>query len=252
MTLVRQPGSAWQRAYYLDFTQQANLTVASGSNTIDGKTWTGTNTTSAATFAIQQGTGLVVAANSSNTDYFNANRTTPLLRTPISTLFPGYSIERHIVRVMCRVILTNADTNFEFAKVGIENNGSPTSLNFTTARGSSGGSIVTECHGTLASTTTIYTGTGLSSGTAPGDDIMGVVFDAPTGVEWRSGLFANNQFPQSFRFRASTIFAQSTPIMLLPSDPCVVLVHQTDNSTAAFTATFTHLAIDYIDKFPAG
>lgn len=235
----------WITAYEVDFTSLANLTLVNGSNTIDGKNWTGANAANAATFAIQNGTGIVIAANTANTNYFNSDRSTPMIVCPLSTFIPSYSVQGHIVRVMARVLLTNCDANFEAAKVGLEDSTTPLSQNFFLNKGFIGSNNFESLSSVSSATTQIAI-----SSTNFTDDVIGFIFEAPNKYELWSGAYSGG-FPKSFNtFRASESMAMSLPLMRLINQPRLLLAHQTANGTGAFTLTYTHLRVEYIRKQP--
>lgn len=235
----------WIRAYSLDFTAQANLTIVNGANTIDGKTWTGVNVGNASSFSIVNGTGLVIAASATSTDYHNATRTSPILNIPISSLIPNYSIEGHIVRFMARVLLTNCDTNFEGARLGIEDSSAPTTQNFSLVKMFNGGDNFL-----VASTVSGSSVTGTQSNNFS-DDVLAVTFEAPKGFELNSGVFSGGEFPyRPGTFRLGEIQNLATPILDRQTDPRVFMAHQTGNTTSAFTMTVTNFLAEFVRKQP--
>lgn len=79
----------WKRVYEVDFTSLSLSTASAGGNfTIDGKTWTVNNFTSATTMSVGGANGLYVKCNTANTIYHNGGSTEPAFSVPLTTLAP--------------------------------------------------------------------------------------------------------------------------------------------------------------------
>lgn len=227
----------FRKAYEVDFTSLANLNIKTGGNgtkVIDGKSWTWANDSSSSTANVVNGTGIVVALN--NTASANC-----LLTIPVTSLFPGYSLIRHILRVSVRVLLTNSITNFEMGGVGITNGGGAGS--FACIKGFNGAA---NCVLYQSQINTVTSAGGQT------DDVMGMMFDAPATAEGRSGLYVAGRPLRVQNLRASET-QQVAAASVLQTTPKIFIQTSSSNSQAltdGFAATYTHFRLDYYDKIP--
>jgi hypothetical protein len=79
-----------------------------GANLIDGYTWTAENMANATQFQIVNGSGLVMQANTTNSQ-LDTTRTTPLITCPI-TSFSSLLTESHVVEIRTWFMFTNNQT----------------------------------------------------------------------------------------------------------------------------------------------
>ena len=238
---------AWTSAYSVDFTSLGSQNLKTGGNgtkTIDGKVWTWENDANATSSNVTNGTGIVIVCNTNNSNYGGSTRTTPILTLPFQTLISGYSVQRHIVRVRTRVLLTNCDANTEGARLIIEDSSAPTNQNVNYFKGFSGG--VSNQVITVSGVTAVSTTRSTSTST---DDVLGLVWEGPKSVEFWSGTYGGSLTLSTLRW--SECQDMANPLMFKPTQPRIGLVAGTANVAGSFTATFTHMEVDYFSKNPA-
>lgn len=248
----------WRTIYAVDFTAQGtqNLkTGGDGNKTIDGKTWALENSASATSIDLTNGTGIVIVCNTVNSGYSGASRNLPILSCKVSNGAAGifgalriYSIQSHILRVMARVTLTNADADFEGARIGIEDTTAPTNQSFSIFKGRDSGDHVVTVSDISGTSTNVS-----SSTTSFTDDVLGFAFEAPDLVEGWTGVYDSSagRLPYAFAtFRSTERMNMSLPLLRLPAQPQLFLAAQTGNTAGTLTATYTHLRVDVASKSP--
>ncbi len=212
-------------AYDLDFTLLASLSLSNGANTIDGKTWQGSNSGAASTFDILSGTGLRLFNNTTNSDYNNGTRTAPILEARITDFYPDYDPGKHRVRFWVQFTHT-ADQNFETARIGFERSGSETTQNFQTGRQFNGGNLW------FSTTTSTATSTAFSDSTDTTHDVGVVEFFNYSEMVSLSGLYSGSDWPASnqlkIRNRASQFNINGG--IKSPSDLAVFVCSSTTNT----------------------
>lgn len=124
--------SGWQTALDLDFSAQGSQAMGTnGSYTIGGYSWSRQNAASdRVAMALTNGTGLVIQPGTS--DYFDATRTVPLVRLPLSQLaIPNLSWSTRL-RIWAYISADNSAANFDFCGAGLDNDA--TTRDFLTVR----------------------------------------------------------------------------------------------------------------------
>ncbi len=236
----------WVGAYALNFADHADLAIANGANTIDGRAWTGVNIGNAASVAIVNGTGLVFTASATSHNYFDATRTSPLIRIPVLTgLLAFYGVVNHIIRVQMRVTLTNADANYEGAFLALADNSAPLTQNFKVKKYYNTSAVRIEAESTVSS----VTATGGNNST-PTDDILSLTFEAPRSFGAGSGASDGSGYLNAENPWHSVIQTITTPVLDLNPDPYVEIGFQTVNTNASVVATVTNFQADYTEKWP--
>lgn len=134
-------GSAgWTTALDLDFSTLSNQTISTdGTHTVGGKTWTKQNSArEAAAMAVVNGQGLIIQPSQS-TDFYNGDRSSPLLYLPLSQLgIPNLTWSTRL-RLSVYFSADNLQvTNYHRMFIALEQLGTPTSSNpytFSVERG---------------------------------------------------------------------------------------------------------------------
>jgi hypothetical protein len=123
----------WQTAVDIDFTAQANQTLATDTTyTIGGQTWTKINSANdRVAMAVVSGTGLVVKPAANAGDYFGSTRNLPAITLNLSAVIPGFHWAMP-VRVWLFQSADNMGSNNDQATLAIETG---TSLNYVLKRG---------------------------------------------------------------------------------------------------------------------
>ncbi len=235
----------WRGGYKVDFTELAAQTIVNGTQTIDGRTWTGVNVGNCASFAIVAGTGLQIVASATVTDYNGATRTAPMLQLPFLTgIFSNYAVGNYIVRLQARVLLTNANANFEGARLGVEALTTPTNQNFQINKYYNGG-IRHEVLSTVSGTTTATQETGYAS-----DDIMQIICEAPRGFEAGTGVYDGSGYMNADHPWHSTSQNIATALLVSNTQPIAFMGQASTNNNANLTTTFTHFQGDFYERHP--
>lgn len=254
------PVGGYKNIYKLNFTTQTTQNLIGGGNfTIDGKTWTVENQGNASAFTLTNGTGLVITTNPGVAAYQSNNRDAPLIRVDIASLVGNLSfVIMKALRFRARVVLTNADTNFEVAHLAIEWALHPRFVHMV----SSHGWIVTgiQSQNGMSNDTVDPVGTDdekRDGATTTSDDVLELVW----GLEWmkesRHSLFSGGAFPrvstlQSSMFGNVPTVAADTIKGIMQSlsantlQPRLAFVAAPTSSGNSFTATFTNLQIDQL------
>jgi len=242
--------SSWTTAYSVDFTalgataDQNLKTGGNGSKTINGQTYTWANDANATSADLTNGTGIMIVLNTTNSNYGGATRTTPILTIPFQSVFTGYSILNHIVRIRARVLLTNCDANTEGVRLVIEDVSAPTNQNVNYFKGFS---TITNQHGFTSTISGVSTTQTLITST---DDVIGLVWEGPKNAEWWSGTFSSGIL-NCGNLQWSESQNMANPLMFKPAQPRFGIGAGTANVAGSFTAIFTHLIVDYCSKHPA-
>lgn len=246
-------GPLWRQVYSVDFTAltgQNIKTGGDGNKTIDGLTWLWGNNANLTSCDIVPGTGLVMVASAANTGYYEgANvRTAPNLTIPVSTLYSLYDITVNVVRVLARMLLTNADATAEGGKVFLEYVAVPKDQNFSLLKAFSGGAIGFQSNSnTDPNYETVYAFN--SAGST--DDVLGFAFWPPKSFQCYSGIFVPGE-RMRFQNQRGAIFQNVAGQPIRKSaDARIGLCQITNNATASLTTTFTHLRIDIHDRQPS-
>lgn len=251
------PGSQlWRTVCDIDFTSLTtqNLKAAGdGAKTIAGVTWTLVNSANATSVDITNGTGLVIVCNANNSIYTGGTRTAPILTLPLQTAMgfitpKEYKVPSHCVRIMSRVLLTNADANNENAIMGIEDATTPANQAFLIGKGFNGANNFTSVGIDTAVQTTVQQATASFT-----DDVLGLMYEAPDLCEYWSGVYdtAAGRLPYVFSSdRDSYSSNLATPLMRRKLEPNIFLGAETGNVLGTLTVTFTHFRVDVSSKTP--
>lgn len=247
MTLLRSRG--WRTVYRLDWTAQGSQNIKTNQDyVVDGRTWTTENGANSNTFDITNGTGLVFTSISGNTaNYGDNTRTATLFRVNLRDVVPDFRFSKRL-RILCRVILANADTNFEFVKMGLEDGESAavaTLAHMLAGRGFSGSL------GNQNQITSFSTASNREGLLATNHDVLALIYRPPFLADFYSGQFGGD-FPSGLTFRSSwgagrCSVTGTTGNAIVDSQLRFVLVCQATGGTGSFTATFTHLRFDVMD-----
>lgn len=257
MTIARS--DLWTTAYEVDFTALSSLNIktgGAGAKVIDGKTWTWANDAAVATCTVGGGSGILTTANATVTGYYEGGVTRTLgnLTIPIQSLFPNFNIGQTAVRVMCRVILTNADAAAEGHKLAIEDNTTPIGQHAWIVKWFSGGGLKyrfsSGCDPTSSGAAGLYETIYADNATAITDDVQCLVFTPGRQFEAYSGIYTAGESP-SMRIangRGSVEQNIAIPLMRLEPQPRIMLGQVTNNGTASLTTEVTHLRVDYYSR----
>lgn len=91
--------TGWVTSYNHDFTADANSTISASPWTdADGGSWGVENIANSSTFAVQNGTGLVIVSSAG--DLVSATRTCPLLTRALTNMAPSYAANRRLLAMM--------------------------------------------------------------------------------------------------------------------------------------------------------
>lgn len=91
--------TGWVTSYDHDFTADANSTIAASPWTdADGGSWGVENIANSSTFAVQNGTGLVIVSSAG--DLVASTRTCPILTRALANLAPSYAANRRLLAMM--------------------------------------------------------------------------------------------------------------------------------------------------------
>ena len=253
-------GNLWRTAYDVDFTAQANQDLqvgGAGAKTIAGRTWNWDNPANVASANIVSGTGLVIVANATATGYFEgANaRTAATLTMPFTTAIPLFDICQNGVRILTRMVLTNADTNSEGGHLFVENTTSPRDQNVSVLKLFSGASLGFQANSNVdpaigPPVPAYEVAYPFNSGNFA-HDVLGLTFIPPKAVQFWSGLYVAGQRMRLSAQRGNIHQNVAIPAMRTNAAPRFGICQVTNNATAALTTTFTHLRVDYCDFVPA-
>lgn len=250
MALIRSRN--WRTVYRLDWTAQGSQDVRTNqAYTVDGRTWTTENGTNSTSFDVTNGTGLVfVSASGNASNYANNTRTATLFRADLSSLIPGLN-NNMAIRIMSRVLLTSADTNFELAKVGLENGESAaiaTINHAVMARGFNSAANTMQSQYTWFSTASTFDGADVRA-----HDVMVLVYRPPFTVDFYSGLFGSD-FPdeRSLTYKSSFVPGRPSAVTTTGNSLRSTNLRYLFNAAGAgaastFTATMTHTRFDVMD-----
>ncbi len=242
------PRSPSKRFYKIDFTAQTTQNLKpDGTFTIDGKSWTSENTTSATTFSLTNGTGLqIVSTGGTNTKYQDNTRTAPLIRSAVtgsgSQFITPYQLSKiRGFRVMFRVS-TNAAQNTQAIMVGMEYTfgaallHAVNSITFSTSQ---------KIIGQVAASTTSTFDSGLAVGS---NDVLAVTLSNPFQPDFDYGVFSGGNFPSSLTTQST--WAGVSPDTTLNGnfevDWRIVIAAPTNGAAGNFTSTITHMQIDQL------
>lgn len=234
------PEIAWRRLYEVDFTAEPSAgPFGNGPQVIDGKTWTVENAANAASIETQIGTGLIITPLAGGANYGDGQRTAPLLRTSLDELVGNVQFGTvRAWRLVARVLLTNADQDFKFAKAGFEWSTTPQNFNALHGRGfsSGGGGISTQAQ-LNTSATSVRTPAVLS-----GDEVLELIWRPHFSFDYRIGATFP---PSSSSFIGSLMGTMSANVATAfgTGEMRVVLAAQPTGAPSQFTATFTQLAL---------
>jgi hypothetical protein len=245
-------GGLWRTAYEVDFTAAASLNLRTGGNgtkTIDGKVWTWGNDANCTSASVTNGTGIVIVASATSTGFYEGGntRSAPNLTIPLSTVFPQFTYGQSTVRVMLRVLLTNAGANAEGIKFGIEDATTPVSQHFWIAKWFSGALSYRVSEGYDPTYTTIYA----DNAANVSDDVMGFVWSPPNTVEAYTGLYSAGRPLKFTHARGSWYSRVATQLLFVPTQPRLVIAQVTNNTNNDLTTTITHMRVDYASRHPA-
>lgn len=248
----------WRTVCDIDFRALANQNLKSGGDgakTVAGLSWNLLNSANATSVDITAGTGLVIVCNANNSTYSGATNTAPQLNILLNTAFSFFNFKRflvgpQIVRIMARVLLTNADANNENGFLSIEDTTTPTSQWFGIGKGFNGANNFTFFANDTAVQTTID-----QSITNFTDDVLELTFEAPDCAQGWSAIYdtAGDRLPEEAntgRFSYSSNLA--TPLMRQTIQPKVVLGAETGNVSGSLTVTFTHFRVEVLETQAPG
>lgn len=247
----------WRTVCDIDFTGLTTQNLKSGGNgakTIAGLAWNLENSANATSIDITNGTGLVIVSNANNSLISGSTRTAPLLSATFGVLFNHlnprtYSVPAHAVRIMSRVLLTNADATFENGVMLVEDSASPQNLAFGIGKGFNGpGNSITFFATEANAQTSIVQQT-----TSFTDDVLGLLFQGSDMAEGWTGVYdsAAGRLPYELTTsRDSYVSSLSAPSLRLKGSPRLVLASETANTSGSLTVTFTHLRVDVASAFP--
>lgn len=251
-------GLLWRTVCDIDLTAQATQDMSGSPDgtafTIAGMTWNVFNTANATSIGLVNGSGLVIVCNANSSSYTGGTRTSPMLVGGMNAAFNFYNTKEykppsHMVRIMGRALLTNADADFENALLGVEDATLPLHQSFAIAKGRNGGDRFTSFACDASAQTTV-----LVSSAAFSDDVLGLCWEAPDMMEYWSGVYdtAAGRLPDIFNSdRASYSSNLATPDMRLLTSPNIFMGAETVNLSGSLTVTFTHFRVDVGSKSPA-
>lgn len=246
----------WRTVCDVDFralsTQDLKAT-GDGAKTVAGMAWNLRNSAACSAISVTNGTGLVFVCNATNSLKSGATNTAPELSILLTDSFSYYNSKRflvgpHMVRIMARVLLTNAGANFENGFLVVEDATTPVNQWFGLGKGFNAANNFTFFANDTAVATTINQSTASFT-----DDVLGLTFEAPDLAQGWSGVYdtAGDRLPEEFnsgRFSYSSNL--NTPLMRQTIQPRVVLGAETGNVAGDLTVTFTHFRVDVIEKQP--
>jgi hypothetical protein len=232
------------------------ITGGDGAKTVAGMAWTLNNSASATSVNITAGTGLVIVCNTTNSLKSGTTNNAPEMRILLNTAFSFYNFKRflvgsQIVRVWARVLLTNADANFENGFLVIEDAATPTNQWFGTGKGfNTANNFTFFANDSPAPAGTPVANTIDQSTAAFTDDVLGLTYEGPDCAQGWSAVYdtLGDRLPEesnSQRFSYSANIA--TPLMRTTVLPRVCLGAETGNATGSLTVTFTHFRVDVLE-----
>lgn len=243
-------GLDWTTIYDLDWAAQGSQNIKTNQGyTVDGKTWTTENGANSNTFDITNGTGLVFTSLSGNAGNYGDNlRTATLFRVDLFSLVPDFAFSNYLaLRLLSRISIASADTNFEFMKFGLEHAGAPTTMHMLAGYGSSGGTLGTQNQMSTSTTTQ------REAIAATTDDVIGIFYRPPFMADFLSGVSSGGNFPATFTTRSSFTGGLSTALATpnvirnaVSNNPRLVLSAQATGAVSTFTATFIRTRIEGI------
>ena len=242
------PPNSFKRLYTLDFTAQPTQNLIAGGNfTIDGYTWTVENQGNASSFTLTNGTGLVINANSGTQAYQPNNRLAPLIRSDLSNFVPQLAFGQiKALRFKSRVLLTNANTNFQVAHLFLEWSTTPIQIHMVNSRGSILGNIRTQNGLVADATPSVGTDTETRDGSIiTNDDVEELIWRMEWIKESRHSLYSSG-FPQNTTYQSSQMAGFGTNIIRdsTSSNIRMGLCAAPTSAGSSFTATWTNLTID--------
>lgn len=234
------PEVAWRQLYNVDFTSEPSAgPFANGPHVIAGKTWTVENAANAASMALQNGTGLIITPLAGGANYGDGQRTAPLLRASLAGLIGNVQFGTvRAWRLVVRVLLTNADQDFKFAKAGFEWSATPQNFNALHGRGFStgGGGVSTQAQ-LNTSAASVRTPASLSA-----EDVLELRWRPHFSFDYRIGTtFPPN--PSTFVGSLMGTMSANVATAFGTGEMRVVLSAQPTGAATQFTATFTRLAL---------
>jgi len=234
--------AGWQGVYEVNFASLANQSFsADGSVSIDGKTWTVANFSAATSFGIVNGEGLKFVCNTTNTDYNNSTRTSLLIGTPVTNLFPGFDINKHEIRILAQVT-QNGDANFEHIFSGFEHATSPTSQNFSLGKGYNNASVFAPKETLSGSSTNPTDSTNVS------DDVVIVEMHNNNHFSCKTGVYSGG-WPANLRGRREKLFTTGGDLPFeFTSDVNIFFTAITVNTSGTFIATVNKLRVEVRTK----
>jgi len=246
----------WRTVTDVDFTALSAQDLKAGGDgvkTIAGMVWTLVNSANASAINLIPGTGLVFVCNTAASVYQGGTRTSPMVTLSMFNAFnfynlKDYCVQSHIVRVMARLLLTNAGADFENGLLGVEDSVTPTGQNFGIGKGHNGANNVTAFGTAAGTTTTVYQDIKTFT-----DDVLGFTLEDPDLAEFWSGTFdtAAGRLPYEFDTHRDSFSSNlPTPLFRLKTNPQLFLAAETGNASGDLTVTFTHFRVDVASKSP--
>lgn len=241
------PRNSWVRLYDIDWTAQATQNMKPDATaTIDGISWTSENMASASAGGVTNGTGFAITCSAGAANYGDNVRTAPLMRANLSDIIDDVLLgQSKALRFGFRVTLTNADTNFEFAKSGIERAGTPAQFHSVIGRGYNTGNIIIEGQLSTSATST-------RSGATSSDDYLEMIWKPHWNFDYRHTAWpGTGQPPRTSTFitaltstLGSNYLRDATDGLTTTQHLRLIMCAHPTGSANTFTATWTHMFID--------
>ncbi len=156
------------------------------------------------------------------------------------------------MRVLLRVLLTNADAATEGAKLSIESIVNPEKQHCWIAKWFTGGAIKYRMSSGCDPNYEVVTGGGGDDTNNTSHDIFGLVFTPDRVFEGYSGAYSAGELMRLTQSRGNIGQNIASPTMRFSTDatagPRLCFCQVTNNATGALTTTFTHMRVDFAPR----
>jgi hypothetical protein len=249
----------WTTVYEVDFTSLSTLNIktgGAGAKVIDGQTWTWGNDATAAACTVGGGNGVKTTASATVAGYYEAGvpRTLSNLTIPVQSLFPNFNIGQTAVRVLCRVLYTNAALNADGHKLAIEDKTVPIGQHAWLAKWFVGAGMkhrfASGCDPTSSGAAALYEQVYPDNATASTDDVQCLVFTPGKQFEAYSGVYTAGESPlmRITNGRGSVEQNTAIPLMRLEAQPRIMIGQVTSSALSTLITEVTHLRLDYYSR----